>query len=168
MRIIQKKNNERQIPKPTSEYPLFKLKCEQLIIKELKKYLILRVPIIDKKTFNTNSYKHFSLMIIEEFVKKLRKDEKVTVFKNVFRSFVYLEELVNFFLKILEKKFEFGLYNIGSKTFSYHERLKLALDNNIKLKKFKKNIRGINGNVSPKKQSLNTKKFKKEFNLKFN
>ena len=162
------KNKETYRSSPKSEYPLFKLKCEEIIKKNLKKHLILRVPIIDKKNFNEKQYKHFSLMIIEEFVKKLKKNQKINVFKNIYRSFVYLEELTHFFEFTLKRNYKPGVYNIGSKTFSYYGRLKQAINLNKNLKKFSKNITGTIGSVKPKKQSLDRKKFAKEFGFKFN
>lgn len=162
------KNFEEFNVKPISHYAVSKHKCENIIVKSLNKYLILRIPIIDQKKFEKKTFNHFSLMIMEKFIKQLKSKQKVNIFNNIYRSFIFLEELILFFEKIITKNFNYGIYNAGSKVFTYYDRLRIILDSNINLKKLKDNVNGIQGNINPKCQSLNTKKFEKEFSFKFN
>ena len=103
--------------------------------------------------------------IIDKSIFRLKKKLKVEVFSNVKRCFVNVDDLIRFIVVILNEK-KFGTYNIGSKLSSYADRIKKI----CKQKKiiFKKNLILITGIVKPISMRLNTKKFKKNFKIKFN
>jgi dTDP-4-dehydrorhamnose reductase len=135
-----------------------KLKCEKIIIKKIKNYFILRLPIVHKK----GESKNFST--IDNFLFLLKKKKKITVFKNIKRSFLKIEEF-NIFLEKLILNKNFGIYNVGSKLFNYSSRLEI-LCKNYKIN-IKNNISKVNGNISPLTQNFNTQKLKKYLNFQF-
>ena len=59
-------------------------------------------------------------------------------------------------------KKKFGVYNIGSKKYSYYKRVQFLLN---KDKNYK--IKGVKGKVFPMIQDLNLDKFKKNFSINF-
>jgi len=135
-----------------------KLNCEKNIKKKTKKYFILRLPIVHK----TGEDKRTS--VIDKFIYSIKKNKKIYVFRNVIRSFLKIDELNIFLFNIIKSK-KYGIYNVGSKLFSYSARIKnLCKINNIA---YKKKIIEIDGNVYPLKQNFNTQKIKKNFNFQF-
>jgi nucleoside-diphosphate-sugar epimerase len=155
--------NPKKSPEHTNLNPLGflakeKLKCEKIIIKKIKKYFILRLPIVHKR----GESKNFST--IDNFLFLLKKKKEITVFKNIKRSFLKIDEFNIFLEKLISNK-NFGIYNVGSKLFSYSSRLEiLCKDYKINIKN---NINKINGNIRPIIQNFKTKKLKKNFNFQF-
>tara|TARA_X000000950_G_C13796168_1_gene611506 strand:- start:338 stop:1186 length:849 start_codon:yes stop_codon:yes gene_type:complete len=162
-----KMNIEKFNVKPSSNYAVIKLKCEKMITKYLKNYIILRVPIINEEKLNYKIHKNWSPNLTEDFMLKIKKNQKLKVFKNIYRSFVYISDLNNLLEKIiLSKIFHTGIYNIGSKKYSYFYRLLEIMKKNQILRK-KNLVKGINGKAIPKTQSMNTNKIKKVYQFKF-
>jgi len=134
-----------------------KLKCEKMIRRKIKKYFILRLPIVHSRGENKN----FS--IVDNFLFLLKINKKINVFNNVKRSFLKIEEF-NKLLKNLIYSENYGIYNVGSQVYSYSERLKMLC------KKYSistKNIQKIKGNIEPLIQNFDTKKLRKNFNIVF-
>lgn len=156
-------NNPKKSPEKTNLFPKGylakeKIKCEKIIIKKIKNYFILRLPIVHS---DGKDYKNST---IDNFLYLLKKNKKVSVFKNIKRSFLKINEF-NLFLEKLLISENFGIYNVGSKVFTYSERLEsLCKYNKIN---YKKNIIKIKGFIKPKVQNFNTNKVKKKFNFKF-
>ncbi len=155
--------NPRTSPENTNLKPLGylareKIKCEKMIEKKLDKYFILRLPIV-----HSNGKDHMN-STIDNFLYKLKNNKQITVFKNVKRSFLKINEF-NVFLEKLLFNDMYGIYNVGSKLFSYTRRIK-----NIS-KIYKISIRnkliGTNGKIHPLIQNFNTKKIKKNFKIIF-
>lgn len=103
--------------------------------------------------------------LIDQFIFDIKKDRKINVFDNVTRSFVKLNELSNFFEQLILHNHNYGLFNIGTKKYSYYQRLLSLIIDFPKNKKLK--IMPVKGNIYPMKQDLNLKKIKKVFNLTF-
>jgi dTDP-4-dehydrorhamnose reductase len=134
-----------------------KLKCEKIIEKKIKRYFILRLPIVHSMGENKN------YSTIDSFLFLLKKKEKINVFKNVKRSFLKIDELNNFLQKLIYSE-NYGIYNVGSKVFSYSERLiNLCKEYTIPTK----NINRITGNIKPMIQNFDTKKLRRKFGIVF-
>jgi dTDP-4-dehydrorhamnose reductase len=144
--------------KPKGYLAKEKLICEKIIKKKIRKHFILRLPIVHK----TGEYVKFST--IDSFLHFLKKNKKITVFNNVKRSFLKINEL-NIFLKKLINSKNYGIYNIGSKKLSYSQRIKI-LCTELKIN-WKNKINEIQGNVFPLEQNFNTNKVKKKFKHNF-
>ena len=143
---------------PTAEYAKNKFKSEQLITKKFLNYHIFRLPIVHGYG-DTNS----SSFIDKTIVKK-KTNKKILVAKNIYRSFLYLDQLILILIKSLNSN-KYGLYNLGSKKFSYYSRLKSIFSKNkLDYKRFLKPE--LNKNIFPLIQVLNSNKIKKNFNIK--
>lgn len=135
-----------------------KLKCEKIIIKNITKYFIMRLPIVHQR----GEQKKFS--VIDNFLYLLKTNIKINVFKNIKRSFLKIDELNKLLEKLIYNE-NYGIYNVGSKVFSYYQRiLMLCKEYNIPTK----NINKITGNIKPLIQNFDTKKLRKKFNIIFN
>jgi dTDP-4-dehydrorhamnose reductase len=134
-----------------------KLKCERMIKKKITRYFILRLPIVHAN----GQSKNFS--IIDNFLFSLKKKKKINVFSNVKRSFLKINELMTF-LQILIFNKNYGIYNTGSKLFSYSQRLKkLCKKNKISSRK----ISEVKGKIYPLTQAFYTSKLKNTFGISF-
>lgn len=146
--------------KPTSAYGKNKLKSEKEIIKNIKKYFILRVPIVHSNGKNPKN------LLIDKFLTEIKKNKKIQVFSNLKRSFINLEVIHSIIVNLInQKSFNYGVYNVGSKVSSYYQIVLRLLDiNNIKKKKLVSRAKAKN--IHPLIQGLNTNKFIKEFSIK--
>tara|TARA_B100000401_G_C52766478_1_gene700941 strand:- start:27 stop:857 length:831 start_codon:yes stop_codon:yes gene_type:complete len=143
---------------PTAEYAKNKFKSEQLITKKFLNYHIFRLPIVHGYGDpNSSSF-------IDKAIIKKKASKKISVAKNIFRSFLYLDQLILIIIKSLNSN-KYGLYNLGSKRFSYYTRLKSIFSKNkLDYKTFLKP--DVNKNIFPLIQILNSSKIKKNFNIK--
>ena len=141
-------------------YGKLKHDCEILLENNIKKYHILRVPIVHANgDIGSSSF-------IDKSIIKIKNNQEVTVFDNIYRSFISIEDLTKTIIQVSKKK-NYGIYNIGSEGISYYDRI-INL-----IKKYDKNknlslIKSANGTEFPKKLSLNTNKIKKNYNITFN
>jgi hypothetical protein len=135
-----------------------KLKSENYIRNATKMFFILRLPIVHSDGFNKN------LSTVDYFLNSLRNGEKISVFDNIKRSFLEVNELV-YFLKSLIQNNNYGTYNIGSKLFFYSDRIKI-LSKKYKIYK-KKKIILIRGDIKPDIQYFDISKTQKIFNKFF-
>lgn len=154
-----KKNSEKDFVKPLNFYGKQKLYSENLIKKNIHKFFILRLPIVHSNgRVKKNS-------IIDKFIYEINKNKNINVFSNVVRSFIKIEELNDFMIKLIDIDENYGIYNIGSKPYSYLNRVLFL--STIKKKKLSKLIKGNLGKVFPLKQPLDVSKVKKIFNKYF-
>jgi|TARA_B110000037_G_C17109320_1_gene501174 dTDP-4-dehydrorhamnose reductase len=156
-----KKNlyNELSKSSPKGLYGKYKLKSENIIKKKFKKHHIIRMPLVH----SDGKDKDFS--IIDKSIFRLKKKLKVEVYSNVKRCFVNVDDLIRFIVVILEEK-KFGTFNVGSELSSYSDRVKkICKQKNIVPKK---NLILVKGIVNPISMRLNIKKFKENFNFRFN
>jgi nucleoside-diphosphate-sugar epimerase len=154
----QNKSHETINLKPTGYLAKQKLQCEKIIKKKTKKFFILRLPIVHRLGENYNN------SIIDNFLHKLKKRQKIKVFKNIRRSFLIIADLNKLLEDLIESK-KYGIYNIGSNLISYSNRVK-NLCKLINLD-YTNLIDEVHGNIYPFKQNFNTTKVKKKFNFKF-
>lgn len=151
--------SENNSPRPNGEYAKNKLKSERLIIKKFKKHHIFRLPIV-----HSNGYKK-SNAFIDKAIIKLKKFETVIAAKNIYRSFLDIDDFTRFMTKILTSN-NYGLYNLGSKKFSYYSRIK-KIAASLKMKT-NNHLKGeVNKQIKPTKQVLNSNKVKKKFKVSF-
>lgn len=144
--------------KPLGYLAREKIKCEKMIKKKLNKYFILRLPIVHHNgKDNKNS-------TIDNFLHKLKMNEKIKVFKNVKRSFLKINEF-NIFLELLLSSNKYGIYNVGSRLFSYTDRIKKI--SKIYKINTKNKVIGTVGKIHPLIQNFNTNKIKKNFKIIF-
>ncbi len=143
--------------KPKGYLAKEKLKCEKIIKKKIYKHFILRLPIVH----SNGSNKSFST--IDNFLFSLKKNKKLKIYNNVYRSFNKVDQL-NKFLETLILNEKYGIYNTGSKLLSYSQRVKMMCG---KLKINSKNIMTIKGNIKPLSQNFSVKKIEKNFGIKF-
>ena len=144
---------ETSLCKPSTLYGNLKLKTENIFIKKFKRLHILRVPII-------HGYGHKNSSFIDNVIFKSKK-KKHFVAKNIVRSFIKIDDLSKFIIKLINCK-NYGVYNIGSKGESYYSRIKkfaIKSKNNV--------ISCDNDKIYPLHQELKTDKLKKVFKVKF-
>ena len=111
-----KKNRENDKLKPRNYYGKQKLLSENYIKKNLNRFFILRLPIVH----SNGKIRKDSL--IDQFIYDAKKSRQVSIYKNVLRSFVKLNQLNNFLEKLIINEKKFGVYNIGSKKYSYYKK----------------------------------------------
>jgi|694.fasta_scaffold27955_7 dTDP-glucose 4,6-dehydratase len=143
--------------KPRLKYGLFKLKSENLIRNKIKNYSIFRVPIV-------HGFGESQKCFIDTIIKKIKFKKNVKVFKNIKRSFISIQDLINI-LSILIFKKKLGTFNVGSKMMSYYSRVKYICK--IKNIDFNNYLSfSLDGNAKPISQGVNSDSFKKKFNIK--
>ena len=124
-------------PKPSMFYGKMKYKCEQIIKSNIKRHIILRVPIV-----HSNSLK---LIKSSPFIDRAIQQKKhIKAYGNIVRSFIDADLLSLLILNLMTRNY-YGVFNVGSKPYSYFERLIfLNLRYNKKIK-----ISSIKGDITP-------------------
>ena len=156
--------NEKADLNPDSVHGKVKLECEKLLKKHVKKYFILRQPVVHSAGgYIPNSKMSGSGSFIDQAIDNIRLNKTVKIFSNVKRCFVKLEELILVYEILLENK-NYGTYNLASPMISYYDRLvQICKKNQIKYEKL---LVPIIGNVIPLEQNIDCSKFEKTFNIK--
>jgi dTDP-4-dehydrorhamnose reductase len=103
--------------KPIDLYGVNKLKCENYIRKNLKKYTILRYGPVYNEKYSSN--KHF----INQQVKNIKIKRRTYLSINTFRFFISIEKLCSI-LELVVKKNLYGTFNIGSYKNNYFNLIK--------------------------------------------
>ena len=152
-------------PDETSEtnplwvYGSFKLECEKIIEQSLKKFHILRLPIVHSMGERKNP------SFIDEALINLRNGLEVNAFDNVKRCYIVLDELIKFLIKLIDCS-HYGIYHAGSSLMSYYDRiLMLCNENGIAING---RLIPVKGNAKPITQNLNSDKIQRQFNVHFN
>ena len=153
-----KTSKENENINPKFLYAKYKFDCENLIRLKLKKFHILRAPIIHGRgNPNSNS-------IIDYAIQEVLAGNKFTLFKNVYRSFVEVDQLVDI-LVMLANDTSYGIYNIGTNPMSYFDRASFLLEKinpNLAI-----NLNSVLGDAQPLFQGLDSSKFSSKHNIKF-
>ena len=140
-------------------YADLKYQCEKMIAKKTKRFHIVRLPIVHSRgeiiAANRGSF-------IDKAIIDLRAGKEVTVFKNIKRCFLRIEDLLDLF-EVLLNDTNYGTYHVGTKLMSYFDRLsvlcdELGIDGRDK-------IIASEGMTNPLVQNLNTDKLKKTFGV---
>ncbi len=96
---------------------------------------------------------------------KILNNESIKVFDNIKRSFLIIDEFLIFLEGLIDSQ-NYGIYNVGSKLYSYAERIKyLCKKNKIN---YKNKIIKTQDDVYPPMQKFNVNKVNKKFNIYFN
>ena len=147
--------------KPLGYLAKQKLICEKNIINKFKKYYILRLPIVHCN----GNYKYKNSSTIDMQLYKIRKKENIKVFSNIYRSFCNINDLCTLMTKLIKSdEFKYGIYNCGSKLYSYSKRIKKLVKKEKLNKKF---IISIKGEIKPRVQNFNIKKLKRNIGFTF-
>jgi dTDP-4-dehydrorhamnose reductase len=149
--------------KPSWLYADLKYQCEEIIRKNTEKFHIVRLPIVHslgKLTIISNGVSRGSF--IDKAINDLKAGRQVSVFKNVKRCFLRVEELLNLFEMFIDDS-HYGTYHIGTKMINYYDRL-CALCDELGIA-WKDKIIPVEGNAKPLAQNLNTEKVKKTFGV---
>lgn len=156
--------NEKADLNPDSVHGKVKLECEKLLKRHVKKYFILRQPVVHSAGgYIPNSKMSGSGSFIDQAIDNIRLNKTVKIFSNVKRCFVKLEELILVYEILLENQ-NYGTYNLASPMISYYDRLvQICKKNQIKYEKL---LVPIIGNVIPLEQNIDCSKFEKTFNIK--
>ena len=111
--------------KPIGLYGINKLRCENYIRKNLKKYTILRYgPVYNEKYISNKNF-------INQKVKNIKMKRKTYLSKNTFRFFISIEKLCSILNIVVENNL-YGTYNIGSFKNNYFNLIKsICKINNI-------------------------------------
>ena len=150
--------DENSMCKSKFVYARNKIKCEKMIKKKFNNHIILRLPIVHSKEIKKN----FSFL--DSCIVNIKRKKKVTIFNDVYRSFVDIVDLIKL-LKTLIRSKKIGTFNIGSKPFSYSKRL-LYICKKLKIK-INGLLKPIPSEVSDKYIALSTKKLNNKFKFKF-
>lgn len=148
--------NEKSKTNPISVYGRLKLQCEEMIIDKLAKHHIIRIPIAHSLGDIASS------SFVDKTIIKLISGLEAEVFKNVYRCFVSLSEL----LRLLEATINdtnFGIYHIGSRLMSYSDRI-IQLCEQKKID-WRDKLVLRDGQVTPLSQNLDTRKIEKIFGV---
>ena len=144
-----------------NKYQLSKINCENYIIKNSKKFFILRISNVYGGTLNKKG-------AIPELIKKIKRGKIKEIHScNSKIDFVYIDDLNKIFYKLFFKKKYNKIFFIGSGKFTVIKDLVLKLLSIMNVKRKisfiinKKKIDVLKNNVKPIKKFLKIKKFKK-------
>jgi len=150
--------NETSETNPLWVYGSFKLECEKIIEQNLKKFHIIRLPIVHSMGERENT------SFIDEALINLRNGHQVNAFDNVKRCYIMLDELTEFLIKLIDCP-HYGTYHAGSEMMSYYERISmLCKENGIAVNDM---LAPVEGNAKPITQNLNTDKIQRLLNVRF-
>lgn len=139
-------------------YSSLKLECEKVITEKVKKYHIIRLPIVHGYgEGNASSF-------IDEAIINLSQKKHVNAFDNVKRCYVKIDEIIDFLTKLI-KDSNYGIYHAGSVLMNYYDRITLLCrEKGIDVNSL---LIPVKGSAKPLIQNLNTKKFEQTFNFSF-
>ena len=149
--------------KPLWLYAELKYQCEEIIKKKTDKFHIVRLPIVHSLGQPTSiSTKTGRGSFIDKAIIDLESGKEVTVFKNVERCFLRIEELLHVF-EVFIGDMNYGTYHVGTKMMNYYDRL-CALCDELGVD-WKDKIIPVEGNAKPLRQNLNTDKLNNIFGI---
>lgn len=160
--LYEENPNEESMLAPGSVYGATKFLMERYIAEVMKDFLIFRLPIVHglgDSGVRVNSFIDSALLTV------LKKQE-VSVFTNIYRSFITLEDLASI-VALGATTENRGIFNLGtySKT-SYFERL-LDTISVVKRDDLKIMVKGEHGFADPLVQILDTSRAREVFKLEF-
>jgi len=150
--------DEEELVTPCCLYGQLKYDCEELIKNQIDSYHIFRLPIVHSLgNLNSSSFIDKSIISVEN-------GDSVSIYSNVERSFLRIDELINLLIASIEE-INYGTYHIGTKGMSYSDRLIQILDErNIDSNGL---VNKSIGNIIPEKQHLNTNKTREILGFEF-
>ena len=157
---IPKKNpiNENHLVKPHNIYAKSKVLSEELCKIYSEKY---QIQIIILRPFNIYGNLQKDNSLISNIIKSIKNNNQITIFnKNNKRDYLFIDDLIDAIIKLIDYKCEFEIFNIGSgKSYSFENVIKLFEKNTKKKIKRKYEKSKIN-NISKIQADIN--KIKKE------
>jgi|TARA_B110000438_G_scaffold170216_1_gene162685 UDP-glucose 4-epimerase len=157
---IPKKNpiNENHLVKPHNIYAKSKVLSEELCKIYSEKY---QIQIIILRPFNIYGNLQKDNSLISNMIKSIKNNNQITIFnKNNKRDYLFIDDLIDAIIKLIDYKCEFEIFNIGSgKSYSFENVIKLFEKNTKKKIKRKYEKSKIN-NISKIQADIN--KIKKE------
>ena len=110
-----------------SVYLKKKIKNENYIKKNFKNYLIVRLPEIIGKNKNKNTLVNF-------FYNKIKKNEKIILFKNAQRNFIFINDIINILCEVIEQNKSNEVINIASSKMTKVEKIVIIFQKILKKK----------------------------------
>ena len=157
---IPKKNpiNEKQKVRPHNTYTKSKLLSEELCKAYAKKY---KIEMIILRPFNIFGNLQKDNSLISNIIKSIKNNNNITIInKNNKRDYLFVDDLVDAIIKLINYKCEFEIFNIGSGTSYSFENVIQLFEKKTK-KKIKRRYEISKKNSIPKIQADITK-IKKE------
>ena len=121
----EKKKTEYSLLYPTNPYAATKAGAEMLALSYMHSY---NLPIIITRGNNVYGPRQYPEKLIPKFIKYLNEDKKLTIHgdgKNK-RSFLYIDDVTEAFLTILEKGKINEIYNIGSENENEYSVIEIS------------------------------------------
>ena len=152
--------NEKQKVKPHNTYTKSKVLCEELCKMYAEKY---KIQIIILRPFNIYGNLQNDNSLISNIIKSIKNDSYITVVnKNNKRDYLFIDDLINAIIKLIDYNCEFEIFNIGSgKSYSFENIIQLfekKTKNKIKRKyetSKQNNISKIQADISKIKKEIN-------------
>ena len=159
---IPKKNpiNEKQQVKPHNTYAKSKVLCEELCKIYAQKY---KIQIIILRPFNIYGNLQKDNSLISNIIKSIKNNNNITIInKNNKRDYLFIDDLIDAIIKLINYKCEFEIFNIGSgKSYSFEnviqlfeKKTKKKIIRQYKISK-KNNIPKIQVDISKIKKEIN-------------
>lgn len=152
--------NENHQIRPHNIYAKSKVLSEELCKIYSQKY---KIQIIILRPFNIYGNLQKDDSLISNIIKSIKNNKQITIVnKNNKRDYLYIDDLIDAIIKLIEYKCEFEIFNIGSgKSYSFEKVIEL-FENKTKKKISRKNEISKINNI-PKIQA-DISKIKKEIN----
>jgi len=150
---------ETDVVSPVCLYGQLKADSETVIQEALEKYFIFRLPIVHSMA------NHDKRNFLDSCLLRMINGEKLNIFKNIRRSYIQIEQLVDLLVEALNSN-KYGIYHAGTKNnYSYFDRLKWIAERcgveSLDL------ISPVDGVAKPINQGLNSEKVRAEFKVDF-
>ena len=110
-----------------SLYLKSKIKNENYIKKNCKKYLIIRLPEIIGKNKNKHT-------LVNYFYYKIKNKEKINLYKNAKRNFMYIYDILEILVELINKNISNKIINIASPKMTNVYKIVLLLEKILKKK----------------------------------
>ena len=150
--------NEKHKIKPHNTYTKSKVLSEELCKIYAKKY---KIEIIILRPFNIFGNLQKDNSLISNIIKSIKNDSHITIInKNDKRDYLFIDDLINAIVKLIDYKCKFEIFNVGSgKSYSFENVVQLFEKKNKK--KIKRKYKISKKNSIPKIQA-DISKIKKE------
>ena len=159
---IPEKNpiNEKQKVRPHNTYTKSKLLSEELCKSYAKKY---KIEMIILRPFNIFGNLQKDDSLISNIIKSIKNNTNIVVVnKNNKRDYLFIDDLIDVIIKLIDYKCKFEIFNIGSgKSYSFEKVIKLFENKTNKkiIRKYeiskKNNISKIQADISKIKKEIN-------------
>ena len=150
--------NEEAPTHPLWKYGEFKLQCEKMIREQVKRYHILRLPIIHSLG-NRDSSSFIDMALLQ-----IKENKPVQIYDNVFRCYVLVSDVVSVLTALIDDT-HYGVYHLGTEMSSYYDRVKYLCDRyHITYESL---LKPSQGSVTPMKQNLDTRKIRSLLSFNF-